>query len=70
MPQRLLTAQDLRAYGLTVSDVCGRPRALTETWRLPEPATRMLRDFLSREGFDPSLPIHVHAADSGFFLTQ
>ena len=72
MPQRFFTANDLHRHGLTPADVRGAPRKLHETWRLSPTATELLKGLLTRTGFDPTDPIHVHESPdpAGFVFTQ
>lgn len=72
MPQRFFTTNDLHRHGLTPADVRGGLRRPYETWRLPPTAMDLLKGLLTRTGFDPSEPIHVHESPdpSGFVFTQ
>jgi hypothetical protein len=72
MIQRLFVDTDFRQHGLIASDIRGGMRRSLEIWPLPDPAVRLLRNLLSRNGFEPNEAIQVRESSSpaGFVLTQ
>ena len=72
MTQRLFVDSDFRQHGLIASDIRGGMRRSLESWRLPDTAVHLLRNLLSRNGFEPDQAIQVRESSSpaGFVLTQ
>jgi len=72
MTQRLFVERDFRQCGLMASDMRGVVRKTLETWRLPDPAARLLRTLLIDAGFEPDAAIQVRESTTppGFVLAQ